>query len=241
MRVMRYFVLTIKLWLVVPLALTVLPVSFAQDFGEDVDGLTLIPVSASVSRLAWEKIRSIDCETSVTYSVFRGTSEAFTPSSSNRIASGLTNATYLAKEPAPGKDYYYYVKAIVTPITCVPHSGTISVYPLDLGQGFTIEVGDHSGVCTAESTSEMTCVSPLPDFHSVIASQGTHEYLIGCRSADYEGGDWTCVNLDSGVYNVEVHSKTVIVLNSGMSKVNSNTGKKLSSITPRFSVLARLR
>ena len=122
------------------------------------------------------------------------------------------------------------------PGTCALRTGVITAYPFDLGQRFTIEVGDNEGICTAISTSEITCARPLPDFHAVIAQQGNHEYLLGCRSADYEFGDWTCVNLTPSSYRVEVHSRTAIVWNSGIYKVNVNTGKKLESITPRFSV-----
>jgi tetratricopeptide (TPR) repeat protein len=61
-------------------------------------------------------------------------SEDFNASRANRIASGLTMTTYLAREPVAGKDYYYYVTATITPAACVPHTGTIFVYPLDLGQ-----------------------------------------------------------------------------------------------------------
>jgi hypothetical protein len=229
------------LLLVAMVLLIVAPTSFGQDFGRDVNDLGLTSLSATVVRLTWKQVESVECQTSVTYSIFRGTSEDFTPSLNNRIASGLTKTTYLAKEPIARRDYYYYVKALETPITCVPYSGTILVYPLDLGQRFTIEVGDNAGTCTAQSTSEIKCVSPLPDFHAVIARQATHEYLIGCRSADYEDGDWTCVNLTPSVYRVEVHSRTIIVWNSGMYKANAQTLKKIESITPRFSVLARIR
>jgi hypothetical protein len=231
----------VKFYAVVAVAaLIVAPTCFGQDFGQDVDYLNLTSLSATTTRLTWSAVESVECQSTVTYSIFRGTSEDFTPSLTNRVASGLTKTTYLAKEPIAGKDYYYSVKAVITQVTCVPHSGTILVYPLDLGQRFTIEVGDDTGTCTAQSTSEIKCVSPLPDFHAVIARQGTHEYLIGCRSADYEDGDWTCVNLTSGVYRVGVHSRTITVWDSGMSKINVKTGKRLGSITPIFSVLARI-
>jgi hypothetical protein len=221
--------------------LTFAPVCFAQSVGQDVDDLALTSLDATTTRLRWTAVESVECKQAVTYSVFRGTSEDFTPSSTNRIASGLTKATYLAKEPTAGKDYYYSVKAVITQVACVPHSGTMRVYPLDLGQHFTVEVGDETGICTAQATSEIQCASPLPDFHAVIAEQGTHEYLIGCRSVDYEGGDWTCVNLTSGTYQVGVHSRTITVWDSGMYKANMRTGKKVSPITPIFSLLARIR
>jgi hypothetical protein len=49
------------------------------------------------------------------------------------------------------------------------------------------------------------------------------------------------VNLKLGSYIISVHSLTATVLNSGYMKVNTNSGKKLDSITPEFSVLAVLK
>lgn len=103
--------------------LTIAPTCIGQDFGDDVEALTLTSVSPTISRLTWKEVASVECETKVTYSVFRGTSEEFTPSLSNQIASGLTKATYLAKEPTTNKDYYYYVKFLRTSVTCLPQSG----------------------------------------------------------------------------------------------------------------------
>jgi hypothetical protein len=115
------------------------------------------------------------------------------------------------------------------------------VYPLDLGQDFRIVIGKETSVCTASSTSELTCPAPMPDFHAAIAEQGSHEYVIGCNSKDYEAGSWNCANLSSGVYHIDVHSRTVTVLDSGIAEINIKSGKKLSSVTPVFSVLARLK
>jgi hypothetical protein len=91
---------------------------FGQDLGDDVEGLKLTEVSPTISLLSWTGPKSVKCETAVTYSVFRGARDYFTPSMKNRIASGLTEMTYLAKEPAASKDYYYYIKAIVMPAPC---------------------------------------------------------------------------------------------------------------------------
>jgi hypothetical protein len=88
--------------------------SLAQELGDDVDELKLATLSPTKVRLSWTPFEPTDGETLVTYSVFRGTSETFTPSLRNRIASGLKNTSYLATEPAANKDYYYYVKAVST-------------------------------------------------------------------------------------------------------------------------------
>jgi hypothetical protein len=212
-----------------------------QESGPDVDNLTLETVSSTLTRLNWVGPPSIDCKILVTYSIFRGTSEDFQPSARTRIATGISKTTYLAKEPLPNGDYYYSVRADATPVSCSLHSGHILTYPLDLGQAFSITVGADTTTCTARSTSELDCPAPLPDFHAVIASQAGHEYVIGCRSADYEMGAWTCVNLTSAVYHIGVHSQTLTVWDSGMMQMNSKTGKKVAPITPVFSMLSRIK
>ncbi len=207
----------------------------------DVDDLSLDSLSGTLTRLNWTGPRSIDCETVITYSVFRSTNEDFTPSVRNRIATGLSKTTYLAKEPVPGRDYYYSVKADVAPVSCMLHSGGMLVYPLDLGQSFRVTIGQDEATCSARSTSELGCPSPLPDFHAVIASQAGHDYLIGCRSEDYEMGAWKCVNLTPRTYRIAVHSRTLTVWDSGMEEINTKTGKKIAQITPVFSILARMK
>jgi hypothetical protein len=89
--------------------------SFAQELGEEVDDLSLAALSPTKVRLSWALFEPHDRDASVTYSVFRGTTEAFTPSLRNRIATGLTKTSYVTTEPTASRDYYYYVKAVVTP------------------------------------------------------------------------------------------------------------------------------
>lgn len=98
-------------------------------------------------------------------------------------------------------------------------------------------IGTETGSCAATSTKELTCSGAIPNFQAVIASQGGHEYLIGCEFDGYE----TCANLQVGVYTIAVHSRSLTVLDSGMERINSQTGKKISGITPVFSVLARVK
>lgn len=211
-----------------------------DDLGEIVDGLSLTDVSAKVVRLRWTGPTSVECESSVTYSVFRSTSDDFTPSLSNRIATGVTKTTYLAVVPVASKEYSFQVTANVVSASCELHSGEMSVYPLDLRQSFYVTVGDSAGTCTAATVTEISCPKPLYSFHAVIARQGGHEFLIGCQSADFEDGGWTCVNLTIGTYRIAMHSQTLTVLNSGIVKINTRTGKELGHITPTFSVLARI-
>lgn len=228
-----------RMLLLIACALLLAQVCFAQE--TDVEDLTIADVPPSAARLSWTGIDSVPCEYSVIYSIYRSSEDNFVPSPSNRIASGLARPTYLDKNTNSSKDYYYYVKAVEVPITCNLHSGQITVYPVDLGQTFALTVGDESSSCVAHSVAEINCAAPLPDFHVLIASQGKHEYLIGCESADYEGGNWTCVNLTLGVYRVLVHSQTLTVLNSGIVRGNLRTGKSIARIIPIFSVLAVLK
>src|SRR5262249_41212916 len=56
-------------------------------------GLNATPVSSSQINLGWTAVGP-PSGCSVAYSVFRGTSSAFTPSSSNQVASGLTATSF---------------------------------------------------------------------------------------------------------------------------------------------------
>lgn len=240
--------------------MVVVQTCFGQEFGEDVENLTLTKVSPTISRLSWMDPKSLDCETAVTYSVFRGTREDFTPSMKNRIASGLTKMTYLAKEPIVGKDYYYYVKAYVTDISCELHSGLIMAYPLPPSKLYAVTVGGVTENCMSWSATELDCMLPtrkdesytkttdenalsgLLVFHALIAAQANQEYLIGCESYNYDGGNWTCADLPPGRwYTVVVHEGTVSVLDSGISRINIQTGKALGAISPVFTILTRTK
>ena len=227
--------------LLATISLALVQASFGQELTPDVDGLTVESVSATLTRLSWTGPQSLDCESVITYSVFRDTNEDFSPSVRNRVATGLSRMTYLAKEPLPDGGYYYYVKADVKPAPCTLHGGYIVVYPLDMGETFSVTIGEEKTICTAATTSELVCPAPLPDFHAVIASQGGHDYLIGCEYVDYGMGAWTCVNLTPRVYAVGVHSQTLTVWHSGMAEINPRTGKIIAFITPVFSILARIK
>jgi hypothetical protein len=111
-------------------------------------------------------------------------------------------------------------------------SGFMTVYPLDLGEKYEVTIGDKTGTCTALSTKELSCVG-LPDFQGIIASQLGHEFLLGCQFDSYE----TCANLPVGAYRITVHGRSVTVWNSGMERINTQTGKKIGTITPVYSIL----
>jgi hypothetical protein len=221
----------------------------AQIEDDDVDNLAVRELSRQAVLLTWTAVKPVACSYSITYSVFRDTKEEFTPSDANLIASGLTSSRYTSHEPKPLPAYYYHVRAVKIPERCTPppppppavlKTGQIFTYPLDLGVRYLITVGQKSEACLATSTSELYCES-FPNFHAVIAAQGSHEYLLGCLSSEYQANNWTCVNLNSGPYSIGVHSNSVTVWGDLFSKINSETGKTISQITPEFSILGTLK
>jgi hypothetical protein len=156
---------------------------------------------------------------------------------------GLRTHFLVNGEDADGKRRIGYVEkgcvvmdeeeASPPPLPPTLRSGFITVYPLDLGEKYEVTVGDKTGECTASSTKELSCMG-LPDFQAIIANQLGHEFLLGCQSDGYE----TCANLPVGSYRITVHGRSVTVWNSGMERINTQTGKKLGTITPVFSTLA---
>jgi hypothetical protein len=115
-------------------------------------------------------------------------------------------------------------------------SGLITVYPLDLGEKYSVTIGEKTGTCTANSTKELSCEA-LPNFQAIIANQRGHEFLLGCEWDNYE----TCANLQVGTYRITVHGRSVTVWNSGMERINTSTGKKIGAITPVFSILTLVK
>jgi hypothetical protein len=127
------------------------------------------------------------------------------------------------------------------------NSGNVAVFPLDLGVRYYANIGGVTEWCDAAKTSEISCTSTNPPypllhrFHAAIVSQGVHEFLIGCLSADFESGNWNCVNLTAGAYTVQVHNQTLIVMGDQFAEINSRTGERIRPITPVFSILATLK
>jgi hypothetical protein len=248
------------------LGLFVLTPCFAQDLGEDVDDLKLVEVSSAKVKLSWRAVEPSDSGTTITYSVFRGTKEDFIPSIRNRIVSGLRQTWYVATEPASHQDYYYLVKAVVTTkphsvdeLRLKPspgdtdlseelHSGLIMAYPLSPSKLYVLTLGGVTQNCMSWSATELDCTIPtgplsgLLVFHALIAAQGNQEYLIGCEGYNYESGNWTCADLPPGHwYTVVVHEGTVSVVDSGISRINAQTGKALGAITPVYTILTKTK
>jgi hypothetical protein len=120
-----------------------------------------------------------------------------------------------------------------------PHlrAGTVNVFPLDLGDTYEITIGAQTALCTAKSTKELSCPSLMSDFMAIIAGQAGHEYLLGCQSDNFE----TCANLSVGTYSITVHGRTATFWHTGMQRINIQTGKRIGSITPVFSILVLIK
>jgi hypothetical protein len=91
--------------------------AMAQELGVDVQALEVYAMSPREVQLSWASFEPADRGASVTYSIFRGTTETFVPSLKNRIATGLMTTSYMAAEPKTSRDYYYYVKAVVRSVS----------------------------------------------------------------------------------------------------------------------------
>jgi hypothetical protein len=208
---------------------------------DDVDALQIKDLTQTTSRLTWKAVASVPCDFSITYSVFRGTTDTFEPGPQNMIASNLKGTSYITHEK-PNVETYYHVHAVSHPDYCAPpaiSSGRLLVYPLDLGKAYKVTIAETSEPCVASSPSEVTCKT-LQSFHAVLAQQAGHEFLIGCLDSEYGSGGWSCVNLTTGIYSVAVHSKTLTFINAGFSKQNTRTGRTLSPVIPVFSVLGTI-
>jgi endoglucanase len=74
-------------------------------------GLTATVASASQINLAWSAVTA-PAACTVSYSVYRGTTSGFTPSTSNRVATGLTSASFASTGLSGSTTYYYLVQAV---------------------------------------------------------------------------------------------------------------------------------
>lgn len=203
------------------------------------DGLKLTKQAPRTYVLTWDAYEIDPCEARVTYDIYRGDSEDFEPSARTLVAQGLNRRSFVSHEP-DNNDHFYLVVVNLVPTSCSVHSGTVEVFPLDLGDRYSVSAGTLVDTCTAQSTTEIWCPSIKQTFHAVIAEQFNHEYLIGCEDVDFNGGAWNCVDLRTGFYSVVVHSNTLTVLNGGWVEANTKTGKTITTIVPVFSILARL-
>ncbi|HTC93915.1 MAG TPA: malectin domain-containing carbohydrate-binding protein [Terriglobales bacterium] len=73
-------------------------------------GLSATTISGSQINLSWTASTAGTCTPS--YSVFRGTTSGFTPSSSNQIATGIFGTTFSDTTATPSTTYFYVVEAL---------------------------------------------------------------------------------------------------------------------------------
>jgi hypothetical protein len=92
--------------LIAILTMTPSSLCFAQQANEFPEGLTVKDFSPGIVRLRWKAIPSESCVCTVTYAVFRGPNEDFTPSIKTQIASGLKVTHYDTHEAALSSNYY---------------------------------------------------------------------------------------------------------------------------------------
>jgi hypothetical protein len=212
--------------------------AFAQLSDDDVVGLAVRGLSPTRSKLTWTPVQGEACKFHITYSVYRSTEDNFDPTPSTLVAELIAVNSYVAREVSR-KVTYYHVRAVKHSSYCTPPTlsyGKILTYPLDIQHAYPVTIGDVHDTCLSISPTELSCPK-LPNLHAVIAEQSGHEFIIGCLSSQYEEGDWTCLNLKSGVYTIVVHSKTITVFGGGFIKQNIKTGQTLEALTPIFTLL----
>jgi hypothetical protein len=148
--------------------------------------------------------------------------------------------------PAPIKN----VNAVNDKDTPMPESGPASVYPLDLGQTYSVIMGLKSMDCSATSADRLSCkvladgTASIPEYPlslvGVVLAQQGHEYLIACQKQG-SSVDAACSEMAPGLYTILVHGKSVTVMNSGLAIIDRDSGKQLQAITPVFAVLQTLK
>ncbi|CAM2005871.1 pre-peptidase C-terminal domain-containing protein [Acanthopleuribacter pedis] len=75
-----------------------------------IQSVTSAGTSACALNLSWNAATA-NCGASVTYHVYRGSSDSFTPNASNRVASCLTATTWTDTNVTSGTTYFYIVRA----------------------------------------------------------------------------------------------------------------------------------
>lgn len=134
------------------------------------DGLKLVKQAPRTYLLTWDAYQVDPCENRATYDVYRGTREDFDPSAGTLVARELSGRSFASHEPSD-HDYYYLVIVHLVSTPCLPRSGSIEVFPLDLGTRYEISAGTLADTCTAQSTTEIWCPSIKEMFHAVIGEQ----------------------------------------------------------------------
>jgi hypothetical protein len=108
------------LFLIAILTMTSSSLCFAQHDNEYAEDVTVKDLSPGIVRLRWKAFPSESCACTISYSVFRGAKEDFTPSVKNQIASGVKVTHFDTHGQALSNDNYYQVQVIKT--TTLPAS-----------------------------------------------------------------------------------------------------------------------
>jgi beta-galactosidase len=118
-------------------------------------GLTALASSPSIIGLTWTTVTPPpNC--AITYNLYASTTSGFTPSSSNLIASGLTNSTYSNTGLTPSTTYYYVVEAADTNGNSAP-----------------------SAQASAETNSATSCISIPPSAPTNLTATASSSSAIG--------------------------------------------------------------
>jgi endoglucanase len=180
-------------------------------------GVTASAVSSSQINVSWNPVTApTGC--SVAYSVYESTTSGFTPSDSNRVATGLSSSAYSATGLAAGTTYYFVVAAVDaarqsgfssagsartqanTGSTVAPPSNlsavAVSSNQINLtwaasstsGVSYNVYQSQTSGVDTSASTRIATGVNGTSYTSGGLAAASTHYFLVTAASANGESG-----------------------------------------------------
>src|ERR1700722_1186725 len=103
-------------------------------------GVKGTPASSSVINVSWTADTAPANCTISSYNVFRSTTSGFTPSSSNKIASGVTSTSYSDTGLKPATTYYYVVEAVDADGTSPPSAQAAAETSPASSSGFACHV-----------------------------------------------------------------------------------------------------
>ena len=180
-------------------------------------GVSASAVSASQINVNWNSVTA-PAGCSVAYNVYESTTSGFTPSDSNRVATGLSSSTYSAAGLAAGTTYYFVVTAVdaagqsgysstgsartqantgsaVTPPSNLS-AVAVSSQQINLtwaasatsGVSYNVYQSQTSGVDPSASTRIATGVNGTSYTSGGLAAASTYYFLVTAVSANGESG-----------------------------------------------------
>jgi len=138
-------------------------------------GLTGTVASSSAINLAWTADTAPANCTISSYNVFRSTTNGFTPSSSNRIATGVTATSYADTGLTASTTYYYAIEAVDAAGTSSPSSEAAETTAAS-GACMPTAIVPYisvSGTWTEETSATVTSTSTVVDLGPQPTSGGT--------------------------------------------------------------------